>query len=263
MKVLTPFTQLMVFHNFALESKTIVKNVNPKNAILEAALTKAAHLLSQGCDFFYSPRILDCDLRNGILKLERIEGIISLADYLIHSDGKDIIRKVARTLAFVHSRLEIPEELKRSVPQDWSGPDNDFVTLHGDFNLINVCCHVTSGRIVILDWSTGPALNFVATTGPRQLDIAHFIRSLLLQQRQVYRAFRLFYARTDDFLQAYQEELGQAINLHILGDILEKLNLAILYKQWRRKMVVSMTHTIIGHIIFRRLKNKWCKISNC
>ena len=262
MKVLTPF-KLMVFQNFAFEGKAIVKKVDPQNAILEAELTKAAHHLSQTCDFFYSPRILDCDPRNGILKLERIEGIISLADYLIHSDGTDIIRKVARTLAFVHSRLEMPEQLKRLVPQHWSGPHNDYVTLHGDFNMINVCCHETSGKIIILDWSTGPALNFVATTGPRQLDIAHFIRSLLLQQRQVYRAFWLFRTRTENFLQAYQEELGRAINLNVLGDILKKLNLTILHKQWRRKMVVSMTYTIIGHIFFHRLKIKWCKISYC
>lgn len=261
MKELTLLT-LIVFQNSTSDGNIIVKKAHPKKIILEAELTKAAHQLSQTCNFFYSPRILDYDPREGHLKLERIDGIISLADYLRHSDGIDIIRKVARTLAFVHSNLKIPQELRQMVPNNWSGPHKDNVTLHGDFNMINVCCHQNSGKIVILDWSTGPALNFVATTGPRQLDIAQFIRSLLLQQKHMYKAFWLFHTRTDNFLKAYQEQLGRAINLNILGEILERLNLAILHKQCRRKMIVSMAYTVIAHIIFHALKIKWNRIDN-
>ena len=244
--------------NVLFQETTIIKKVDPKHVAMEAEVTQAAHRLSQTCNLFYSPRVLDFDRQNGILKLERLEGIVPLKECLGQSDdGVRLIRKVGKALAFVHSRLDIPRDAARLVPRNWRGPKDDSVTIHGDFNMVNVCYKKDSDSVTILDWATAPALPFVGTVGPRQLDLAHFVRSLLLQQKKFFRAMWFFSRRVDVFLNAYLGELGKPIDLNLLGDFLSRLNLAILRKQWRRKMVLSLAQTLVGHIIFRNLAKQW------
>jgi len=242
------------------EELVVIKKVNPELATIEAKVTQAAHDLSESCNLFYCPKVLDYDPQSGTLKLERIEGIIPLADYLNKTGvGIKIIKKVGRTLACVHSRLEVPDDIKRFVPSDWQVSDNDCVILHGDFNLINVCYKEDTDQIVILDWATAPAFKFTGTVGPRYLDLVHFIRSLLLQQRRFTQAIKLFRRRTNAFLQAYQDELGRPIDLSVLGEFICRVNTAILRKQWRRKMLISLAQTLVGEVILRNLANQWTK----
>jgi len=242
------------------EGPVVIKKVDPELAPLEAEITQAAHNLSKSCNLFCCPRVLDCDSQSGTLKLERIEGIVPLADYLDKKVvGIRVIKKVGRALACVHNRLEVPDEVRRLVPSDWQVLNNDCVTLHGDFNLINVCYKEDDDRIVILDWATAPALEFTGTSGPGYLDLAHFIRSLLLQQKHFLQAVRLFHLRTNAFLQAYQDELGRNISLSVLGEFLSRVNIAILRKQWRRKMLISLAQTLVGQVILRKLARYWSK----
>ena len=237
---------------------TVVKKVDPALVAIEAEVTQAAHELSENCNLFYCPRVLDCNPQSGTFDLERIEGIVPLADYFDTAGaGIRIIGKVGRALACVHSRLEVPDKAVRPVPSDWQGPDKDCVALHGDFNLINICYKEDTDQIVILDWATGPALKFTGNYGPRYLDLAYFIRSLLLQQRRFRQAAGLFHRRTNAFLQAYQDELGRPINLDVLSGFLSRVNIAILRKQWRRKMMVSLAQTLFGQVIIRNLAGQW------
>ncbi|MBN1391372.1 MAG: hypothetical protein JW947_01060 [Sedimentisphaerales bacterium] len=245
------------------EGANVIKKLDPALIEIEAEVTQAAHRLSCSTNLFYCPRVLNCDPHAGILTLEYVNGIIPLSEHLANTDdGIRVIHKVGKALAYVHGRLAIPENVMHPVPKDWSVQGEDFVTLHGDFNLTNVCYHKDSDQIVILDWATGPAFKFACTVGPKYLDLAYFIRSLLLQQKSFFTAIRLFRQRTDAFLQAYEKELGRPVNLELLGWFLRRVNIASLRKQWRRKMMISLSQTLLGQVILRNLTKEWIQKSH-
>lgn len=241
-----------------MSEKIFVKKVHPQVAAIEAGITQAAHELSQQCSLFYSPRVLDCDLNTGTLQLEHIYGIISLKDYLHENPGDiQVLQDVGQVLAYVHNNLNMPKNIVRNVPRNWRVSLQDTVAIHGDFNMVNVCYRKESRQIVILDWATGPALPFRSTIGPRQLDLAQFIRSLLLQQKSFISAIRLFSARKEAFLRAYAKESKEPVDLNLLGRFLSRINIAILYKQFRRRMPLSILQTLTGQILLKHSAKQW------
>ena len=231
----------------------IRKRVDRRFVLQEAIVTRAAHELSLSTDLYYTPRVIGYSIADQLLCLERLADLVPLRDLL--ADDRVlywVLSRVARALAFLHARLQIPADQRVPVPAGWMMGETHPVTLHGDFNLINITWQSSSNRLVILDWSSAPALGFIATVGPRELDIAHFLRCLLLQQTAVGKAMYRYAALRDIFLKEYQTSSPVPIHHKRLARIICRLNRAILFKQFRQGKVRSLAHSILGQCRFER-----------
>ncbi len=231
----------------------IHKHVDRQFVEQQAIVTQAAHALSASTDFYYTPRVLGYSVVDQVLCLEYLNDLIPLRD-LLEEDRTAfwVLSLVARSLAFIHANLQIPAARRVPVPPGWMMGEQKPVPIHGDFNLINVSWQTTSDRLIILDWSPAPSLDFVATVGPRELDIALFLRSLFLQQNHLCRAIRRYSALRDAFLNEYQSSSPVGIDWGRLNRMICRLNRTLLLKQLRRGMVRSAAQSLIGQFRFER-----------
>jgi hypothetical protein len=236
-----------------LPEAEICKQVNRRFLLQQAIVTQAAHELSLSTDYYYTPRVLGYSIPDQILRLERLQGLVPLRERL--ADDRVlywVLSRVARAMAFIHTHLQIPANQRVPVSAGWMMGEMYPVTVHGDFNLINITWQSSSDRLVVLDWSSAPALGFVANEGPRELDIAHFLRCLLLQQIPFGKAMGRYTALRDFFLKEYQTSSPVPIHHKRLARMMCRLNRTILFNQFRQGMVRSLAHSLIGQCRFER-----------
>jgi len=144
---------------------------------IEAEKTRLAHQLGERTGLFRAPRVLACDADR--LDLERIEGIGPLASAFRQApEGDRLMARIGRGLAAIHDTLAGDISLFTPLPDPWLGDEKELVVLHGDLNLQNVQLDLQNWSPVILDWSITPRLGLNGTLGPREFDLAWFVRSM-------------------------------------------------------------------------------------
>ncbi|MBN1127123.1 MAG: hypothetical protein JXA82_19125 [Sedimentisphaerales bacterium] len=243
-----------------------VKHVDPSRIAMEFYLTNQANQLSRRTNWFYTPEVMDWDSVSGLLKLERINGLIPLSIYInnTHQD-LELLWKVGRALGTIHLQMKPSSKIKSIAPKPWCGRPEDQVIVHGDFNTTNIGCRSTDKRIIILDWSNGPALPFQCCIASRYLDLAHFVRSLLLQQSCMIKAMQRYPDRMNVFLQGYCDQTGIVVDFTKLFTFLVLLNHAIMKKQWRQRKIISFIQSCLVQPLFAvsRINKKWHKKLFC
>jgi len=245
-----------------LKKETVLKKVDRRFVELEVRVTRAAHDLSQTSGLFCSPRVIACDSAAGIIELERIKGVVTLGQFLAKKpDNIIILRRVGRALAHIHRHLQVSPDLRLPVASKWWAPDSDVVLMHGDFNTVNVGYKEDADVIVVWDWASAPSLGKRCTVGPRYLELAHFIHSLVAQQANFLQSIRHVRRRTNAFLKGYKDGVEQDVDLCILADFLVRFSLALLPIHTRRKSLVKRLYYtsiyLAGHVVFLLLARKW------
>jgi aminoglycoside phosphotransferase (APT) family kinase protein len=155
----------------------IRKTGKPGTLAIEAAKASKAFDIGKDCGLFYVPKIVNFDARTGVLEFERLNGLVTLLDMSARKDERlfELLKKAGQALAVVHEKLVLPEEMKHELPAEWMASPGENVFIHGDFAGFNLCFDESSDRLVILDWSSAPLLENVATYGSRFFDIIWFV----------------------------------------------------------------------------------------
>lgn len=260
-------TGLKITQNVRMDGDCVLKKVTCGQA--QVKLMQMAHALSGQTHNFYVPKVLDYDEKTETMKLEYLPDIISLKQYFRqHKEIAQMLYRVGDSLACCHDGLKIPEKDRIEALMPWTGLKRDQVALHGDFNMINLCYSPDRDRLIILDWETSPALSFQCNWGSRYLDIAQFVRNLLLQQNSLGRSVLQFRKRVKIFLTAYQQASGLSLDMRRLNHRLYDYNTAVIKKQLAQFKCVSGIRSLVGCGIFRmHLKGlnikKLAKITSC
>ncbi len=241
---------------------TVLKKVDPRFMEVEVKITQAAYDLARTSGLFYVPQIIRYDRSSGVIEFERVCGYITLGQLLARTDGDlEIIRRVGRVLAHIHDHLNMPPDLRHPVGSKWLSIDGDVVPMHGDFNTVNVGYKEDTDVIVVLDWASAPSLGARCTTGPRYLELAHFIYSLLIQQANFLKSIGQLRRRTNAFLEGYQAESGQRIDLSILAEFLISFSIALFPVHTKHKNLLKRLYYTgicsVGYIIFKSLAKQW------
>lgn len=223
----------------------------------QAALLRAAHTLSMQSRTFYVPEVLDYDPEARVITLEYVPDMVPLKQYLQHSENtKEVLSCVGEALAHCHSHLRLAEEDLRDALPPWAGNPADRVVVHGDFNLTNLYYQPDRNRLVILDWETSPALPGPFNRASRYLDLAQFIRSLLLQRDSRAAGLMTFHKNVSVFLSAYQQASGVTLDRTALVRCLKNYNRAVLKKQRRQHKYLSGLHSLLGMPIFQTIQTR-------
>jgi aminoglycoside phosphotransferase (APT) family kinase protein len=155
----------------------IRKTGEPGALALEAAKASMAFDIGKDCGLFYVPKVVNFDAKAGVLEFERLNGLVTLLDMAARKDERlfRLLKKTGQALAIIHDKFVLPEEMKHELPAEWMASPGENVFIHGDFAGFNLCFDESSGRLVILDWSSAPLLGDVATYGSRFFDIIWFV----------------------------------------------------------------------------------------
>jgi len=151
----------------------IRKTGKPGTLVIEAAKASKAFNIGKDCGLFYVPKVVNFDAKTGVLEFERLNGLVTLLDMAARKDERlfELLKKAGQALAVVHEKLVLPQEMKHELPAEWMASPGENVFIHGDFAGFNLCFDESSGRLVILDWSSAPLLGRNATYGSRFFDI--------------------------------------------------------------------------------------------
>jgi aminoglycoside phosphotransferase (APT) family kinase protein len=151
----------------------IRKTGDPSKLAIEAAKASMASNIGNECGLFYVPKITNFDAENGVLEFERLNGLVTLLDMAARKDERlfELLKKAGQALSVIHETLVLPQEMKHELPAEWMACPDENVFIHGDFAGFNLCFDESSGRLVILDWSSAPLLGNVVTYGSRFFDI--------------------------------------------------------------------------------------------
>ena len=169
-------------------------------------MTRAAHELGRSSGLFRAPRVIECDARRGLLRMEELACLVRADERLRDApDDLDLMRSVGRAIAAVHDQLRPGPCGAAGSPAGPLDPAG-AVPIHGDFSLLNVCVQAGSGQVVLLDWSSASALPRKIAVGPRTLDLAQFLRSLVVHLSPLREALRRFPARAAAFLEGYESQ---------------------------------------------------------
>jgi tRNA A-37 threonylcarbamoyl transferase component Bud32 len=226
--------------------KVVTKFVRPA----QSALHQAAYTLSVESNLFCVPPILAKDESLGTINIAFIPGLVSLKDYLADTGcGTEMLVCVGRSLGLLHRKLHVIPDYVVEAPIPWRGQPDEQTLIHGDFNAINLCVDSVSGRLVILDWQSSPALPFWCTSATRYLDIAQFIRSLLLQQHSLLAGSRFFSKRVLSFREGYEQAAGIKLDKNKLAFYIEAYSRLAERKQWSAKKYLSWTQSRIGLVL--------------
>ena len=155
----------------------IRKTGEPGTLAIEAAKASKAFDIGKDCGLFYVPKIVNFNAKTGVLEFERLNGLVTLLDMAARNDERlfELLKKAGQALAAVHEKLVLPQEMKHELPAEWMASPGENVFIHGDFAGFNLCFDESSGRLVILDWSSAPLLGRNVTYGSRFFDIIWFI----------------------------------------------------------------------------------------
>lgn len=153
------------------------KFVPNKHIKIELMKIKQATHIAEETGLFYVPRVLSCDVEKGLLEIEYLNRLRTIEELAICNDHRlpNLLEKLGQALAAIHNNLTLPSEFKINLPDEWISPNGDNVFIHGDLTMLNVCIHEPTGRLVIVDWSSAPIFDMVATFGTRYFDIMWFI----------------------------------------------------------------------------------------
>jgi len=151
----------------------IRKTGEPGTLAIEAAKASKAFDIGKDCGLFYVPKVVNFDAKTGVLEFERLNGLVTSLDMAARKDERvfELLKKAGQALAVVHEKLVLPREMKHELPAEWMACPGENVFIHGDFAGFNLCFDESSGRLVILDWSSAPFLGRNATYGSRFFDI--------------------------------------------------------------------------------------------
>jgi len=151
----------------------IRKTGEPGTLAIEAAKASMAFDIGKDCGLFYVPKVVNFDAKTSVLEFERLNGLVTLLDMAARKDERlfELLKKAGQALAVVHEKLVLPREMKYELPAEWMASPGENVFIHGDFAGFNLCFDESSGRLVILDWSSAPFLGQNATYGSRFFDI--------------------------------------------------------------------------------------------
>jgi hypothetical protein len=86
--------------------------------------------------------------------------------------------RIGRGVAAFHDNISRDVSLFAPLPDPWLANEEELVLLHGDLNVQNVLVDMQNWSPVILDWSITPRLGIEGTLGPREFDLAWFVRSM-------------------------------------------------------------------------------------
>lgn len=245
-----------------LKKYTVLKKVDRPFAETEVQITQAAHDLAQMSNLFCVPQIIEYDRDSGVIEFERIQGFITIGQFLAKKpDNITILRRVGKVLAHIHDRLCIPLDVCRLADARWLSIGGDVVPMHGDFNTINVGYKKDSDAIVVLDWASPTSLGPRSTVGPRYLELAHFIYSLCIHQANFLKSLRLLRQRANAFLEGYEAELGRQIDLSIISDFLLRISFVSFPVHDEYKNVLKRLYYTgicsVGHVMFKALSREW------
>lgn len=241
-----------------LKKDTVLKKVDPRFVETEVRVTQVAYDLARTSGLFCVPQVIGYDLRTGLIEFERVNGFITLGEFLAKKPNNTIIlRRVGKVLAHIHKHLQVPSDLCLCVASQWLNPNSDVVPLHGDFNTINVGYKKDADVIVVWDWASDPILGARITMGPRYFDLAHFLRSMLVHQPSTFKAIRRFTRRMNLLIDGYHEETGESIDLHTLRGVLLDITTFRMREQFRRKSFFSALSNLMWYLIFRKLTKEW------
>jgi aminoglycoside phosphotransferase (APT) family kinase protein len=151
----------------------IRKTGEPGAMAIEAAKASKAFDIGKDCGLFYVPKVVNFNAKTGVLEFERLNGMVTLLDMAARKDERlfELLKKAGQALAVVHEKLVLPREMKQELPAEWMACPSENVFIHGDFAGFNLCFDESSGRLVILDWSSAPLLGRNITYGSRFFDI--------------------------------------------------------------------------------------------
>ena len=85
--------------------------------------------------------------------------------------------RLGEALASVHSDLELHDDMRRSFPEEWFADGGPGVFVHGDLSTNNVCWDSVEDRLIIVDWSSTPMIDPLATVAPACFDV-HWLVSI-------------------------------------------------------------------------------------
>jgi tRNA A-37 threonylcarbamoyl transferase component Bud32 len=219
--------------------KYIIKTLSPYTAAREALLTARAHEISNKTDWFYTPQIISFNDVDSIV-LEKISNISSLRDLLeleIATETKVLVQ-VGKALAILHKELSIIDK---------------YSCVHGDFNIINIAYQYDTARIIVFDWCLNPALSN-SRQYSRLLDMASFLRAVLLQIKSLKKSTMLWRQRSVQFLSAYEQETCEKIDYSRLWAWLRFLQLRCMLKQFKQRKFISLLREIYGFVFFFLIK---------
>lgn len=218
----------------------------------QGALHRAAFFLSQTSSMFSVPRIVSDDFQSGTITMEYVPGLISLKDRLGQGlNTATLLSRVGYSLGLLHRHLELSSEFRIEAPQPWLGEPHEQVFVHGDFNMTNLCYDPLNERLIILDWETSPALPFICTRASRYLDIAQFVRSLLLQQRSLLIGGLTFTSRMGYFLAGYEQGAGMQVDAARLKKFVLAYNRMTSRKQWAAGKYLSWVQSRAGQSMMK------------
>lgn len=237
----------------SIVGSSVIKKTTPREAFLEANITKAINAQLSKSDIFYIPQIYSLS-SSGEIRMEFIDGLKSIKETLYFNPyNLNILNNIGKSLATLQARFFLPQQLRLQAATIPFGSDKDCVCIHGDFNLINVFYQEVTNKIIILDWSCSPAVNVELTVGPREFDIASFTRALLLQSRPLHLSIRLFKLRLNAFLNGYVSIHKSDIDLSRLMILIKYHQYASLRKQIKQKKLISMLFTLSSTLLMPNL----------
>lgn len=246
----------------AFTPETVVKTIDPTHAPVEAEVTRLAQAVGVKTGLFRVPRVLAHDADTGSITFERLHGLVTLGQFLAGDrDGHELLARAGEAIAAVHAHMCLPAPLKFAAPASLQSDPSDEVAIHGDFNTLNSCYIPDADELVLLDWSTAPALSEKITTGSRYIDLAQFVRSLLIHQAGHIRACKLFSNRSRAFLAGYQRRAGLSVDMDALTRFLLKISFHHMKHQfsWPGSMgkLSQAANCLAGHVALAAFGAKW------
>ena len=184
---------------------SFTKTGSPEQIQLELQKTLAARDIGVSSGLFYVPRVVEADPDAGRLALELMPGLRTLADLTGCGDARVMpaLTLLGKSLAEVHGRLRLPPRLTLPPPAGWEAQGEDSVFIHGDLTMNNVCWDEAGDRLVIVDWSAGPALGAPVTFASRYLDLLWLCAGVFWEPSWFRRPLYPAGAMCDQFLASY------------------------------------------------------------
>ncbi|MBU1054479.1 MAG: phosphotransferase [Proteobacteria bacterium] len=195
-----------------LYENTVKKKDEPSLLRIEVEKARQGYKIAKNTGLFCTPKVIDYDEVSGIVIFERLRGLQMMKDILAFSPTMELVSRIGKVLAEIHSNLILPDEMRKPLPDEFQAPGDSQVFIHGDFNVENVLFMGQYDTIAVIDWQMTSVHGGEATWGTRFFDIAWFINTLFY--RPIYRYIGALHEApwAQIFLRSYSEASKEAIN---------------------------------------------------
>lgn len=159
----------------------VARKSGPRHVLeLEHVKSSIARTIGEDTRMFYVPEVVNRDPQRGIIEFERIVHLRTIQDLATRNDNRllRIIERAGSSLAIIHDRLALQDDLRVMLPREWCDRPEDNVFIHGDYTCANVCYDEESDRLVIVDWSPAAHLKHTGSFGSKYFDILWFAASV-------------------------------------------------------------------------------------